>query len=95
MEVTMQNTEPTDTHQELISKFKKHLPNSAAAFPNFVTFTYGAHMLIKEVEKLLSVNEEDGSELDLEEIKLLVLRTRQCLDRAAPDLQQFHYSDQK
>ena len=91
----MQNTEQSEIQKETISKLEKHLPNSSPTYPNFVLFSYSAHLLIKETEKLLSDNHEGDAELDMENLKLIVLRTRQCLDKVVPDLKQFHYSTQK
>jgi hypothetical protein len=91
MEVTMKNNTPIESKEEIIAKLEKHLPNSCPTYPNFVLFSYAAQMMIKETEKMLTENQENGAELDLEKLKLYVLRTRQCLDKVVPDLKQFHY----
>ena len=91
----MQNAEQSEIQKETISKLEKHLPNSSPTYPNFVLFSYSAHLLIKETEKLLNEYQEGGAELDMEKLKLFVLRTRQCLDKVVPELKQFHYSEQK
>lgn len=91
----MQNAEQSEIQKETISKLEKHLPNSSPTYPNFVLFSYSAHLLIEETEKMLSEIQDGGSELDLEKLKLFVLRTRQCLDKVIPDLIQFHYTIQK
>ena len=91
----MQNTEQSEILEETINKLEKHLPNSSPHYPNFVLFSYAAHLLIKETEKMLIENQEGDSELDMEKLKLYVLRTRQCLDKVVPELKQFHYSAQK
>ena len=51
--------------------------------------------MIKETEKMLNENQEGDSELDMEKLKLFVLRTRQCLDKVVPELNQFHYPNPK
>jgi len=91
----MQNNTPAESQEEIIAKLEKHLPASSPSYPNFVLFSYAAHLLIKETEKMLTENQEGDTELDLEKLKLLVLRTRQCLDKVVPELKQFHYSAQK
>lgn len=91
----MQNTEQSEILEETINKLEKHLPNSSPHYPNFVLFSYAAHLLIKETEKMFTENQEGDSELDIEKLKLFVLRTRQCLDKVVPELKQFHYSTQK
>jgi hypothetical protein len=91
----MQNTEQSEIQKETISKLEKHLPNSSPTYPNFVLFSYSAHLLINETEKLLNEYQEGDTEMDMEKQKLFVLRTRQCLDKVVPDLEQFHYSTQK
>ena len=91
----MQNTKPTESQEEIFAKLENHLPNSSPSYPDFVLFSYVAHMMIKETEKMLSENQEGETELDLEKLKLYVLRTRQCLDKVIPELKQFHYSAQK
>ena len=90
----MQNTEQSEIQKETISKLEKHLPNSSPTYPNFVLFSYSAHLLIKETEKMLSENPEGDVELNLEKLKLNVLRTRQCLDKVVPELKQFHYNNE-
>ncbi|PKO09761.1 MAG: hypothetical protein CVU40_10735 [Chloroflexi bacterium HGW-Chloroflexi-2] len=91
----MQNAEQSEIQKETISKLEKHLPKSSPTYPNFVLFSYSAHLLIKETEKMLSENQDGDAELDMEKLKLFVLRTRQCLDKVVPELKQFHYSEQK
>ena len=91
----MQNTEQSEIQKETISKLEKHLPNSSPTYPNFVLFSYSAHLLIKETEKLLNDYQEGDAELDMEKLKLFVLRTRQCLDKVVPELKQFHYPAEK
>jgi len=44
---------------------------------------------------LLAENQEGVAELDMEKLKLFVLRTRQCLDKVVPELKQFHYPKPK
>jgi hypothetical protein len=92
MEVTIQNNTPTGSQESIIKKLEKHLSNSSPSYPNFVLFSYAAQLMIKETEKMLHENQEGEVELDLEKLKLNVLRTRQCLDKVVPDLKQFHYS---
>jgi hypothetical protein len=87
----MQNAEQSEIQKETISKLEKHLPNSSPTYPNFVLFSYAAHLLIKETENLLSENQEGDAEPDYDKLKLNVLRTRQCLDKVVPDLTQFHH----
>ena len=91
----MQNTTPTESQEEIIAKLEKHLPISSPSYPNFVLFSYAAHLLIKETEKLFAEYQEGDTELDMEKLKLFVLRTRQCLDKVIPELKQFHYPNQK
>jgi len=91
----MQNAEQSEIQKETISKLEKHLPNSSPTYPNFVLFSYSAHLLIKETEKLLNDYQEGDAELDMEKLKLFVLRTRQCLDKVVPELKQFHYPAEK
>jgi len=87
----MQNTTPTESKEGIIANLEKHLPKSSTSFPDFVLFSYVAHMMIKETEKMLNDNLEGGAELDMEKLKLYVLRTRQSLDKVVPELKQFNY----
>ena len=91
----LENNSPTESQESIIKKLEKHLPTSSPSYPNFVMFSYAAHLLIKETEKMLSENQEGDEELDLEKLELMVLRTRQCLDKVVPDLKQFHYPKPK
>ncbi|MDO9088021.1 MAG: hypothetical protein Q7U53_17575 [Anaerolineaceae bacterium] len=91
----MQNNTPAESQEEIIAKLEKHLPTSSPSYPNFVLFSYAAHLLIKETEKMLTESQVSDAELDLEKLKLLVLRTRQCLDKVVPELKQFHRLTQK
>ena len=91
----MQNITPTESQESIIKKLEKHLPTSSPSYPNFFLFSYAAHLLIKETEKLLAENQEGDAELELEKLKLNVLRTRKCQDKVVPELRQFHYPIQK
>lgn len=46
----MQNNSPTESQEEILAKLEKHLPKSSPSYPNFVMFSYAAHLLIKETE---------------------------------------------
>ncbi len=95
MKVISQNNTLAEFQEEFLARFEKHLPNSSPTYPNFVLFSYSAHLLIKETEKLLNDYQEGDAEMDLEKLKLLVFRTRQCLDKVVPDLKQFYYPVEK